>query len=168
MPAHPEGYAPDDHLEGRTLLVAAAYVVLRRSRGGRDEVLLQRRVGTGYMDGRWAVLAGHVEPGESVHEAAVREAEEECGVVVEPAALRPLTALHRFERRGPQVEQRVDAFFEVTSWNGDPRLREANRASAMGWHPLRDLPVPLVPHERLVLDLLATDRPVPAVISLPG
>lgn len=168
MPAPPEGYAPDDHLHGRTLLVAAAYVVLRRRRPDGDEVLLQRRAGTGYMDGRWAVLAGHVERGESVHEAAVREAAEESGVVVEPTALRPLTALHRFERRGPQVEQRLDVFFEVTTWSGDPGLLETDRASAMDWFPLRDLPAEVVPHERLVLDLLATDQPVPAVISVPS
>ena len=167
MPAPPDGYAPDDHLTERTLLVAAAYVVLRRTGPGGDEVLLQRRAGTGYMDGWWSVLAGHVDPGESVHEAAVREAAEESGVVVAPGALRPLTALHRFERGGPQVEQRVDVFFEVTTWSGEPSLREPDRAAEMGWHPLHALPDDVVPHERLVLDLLASGAPVPAVVSLP-
>lgn len=164
----PDRYAPDDHLGGRSLLVAAAYVVLRRLGPDGDEVLLQRREGTGYMDGRWAVLAGHVDPGESVHEAAVREALEESGVRVDAAALRPVTALHRFERRGPAVEQRLDAFFEVTAWDGEPALREADKASAMGWFPLRRLPEPVVPHERMVLDLLATGERVAAVISLPS
>ncbi|MBO3086799.1 NUDIX domain-containing protein [Cellulomonas dongxiuzhuiae] len=167
MPAHPDAYEPDDHLDERTLLVAAAYVVLRRAGESGDEVLLQRRAGTGYMDGSWAVLAGHVDPGESVHEAAVREAAEEAGVVVPVAALRPLTAIHRFVRGGPQVEQRVDVFFEVTVWSGEPTLREAHRAAAMGWFPLHDLPDPVVPHERVVLDLLAAGAPVPAVLSLP-
>lgn len=167
MPAPTDSYPPDDHVTGRTLLVAAAYVVLRRAGAHGDEVLLQRREGTGYMDGWWAVLAGHVEPGESVHEAAVREAAEESGVTVTPDALRPLTALHRFERRGPQVEQRVDVFFEVTDWTGEPVLREPDRATAMGWFPLRDLPEAVVPHERLVLDVLAAGDLLPAVVSLP-
>lgn len=168
MPHPPERYAPDDHLAGRSLVVAAAYVVLRRPGPAGDEVLLQHRAGTGYMDGFWATVAGHVDPGESVHEAAVREALEEVGVVVDVAALRPLTALHRFERGGPQVEQRFDAFFEVTGWTGDPVLREADRADAVGWYPLTALPEPVVPHERLVLDLLASGDPVPAVVSLPS
>ena len=167
MPAPASGYAPDDHLAGRSLLVAAAYVVLRRPGPAGDEVLLQRRAGTGYMDGWWSVLAGHVDPGESVHEAAVREAAEEAGVVLAPSALRPLTALHRFERGGPQVEQRVDVFFEVTTWTGEPSLREPDRAADMAWHALRTLPDDVVPHERLVLDLLATGAPVPPVMSLP-
>jgi len=87
---------------------------------------------------------------------------------VAPSALRPLTALHRFQRGGPQVEQRVDVFFEVTAWSGEPVLREPDRTSAMRWFPLHALPEDVVPHERLVLDLLAADRPVPAVMSVPG
>lgn len=158
----PERYRPDDHLGHRSLLVAAAYVVLRRD----DEVLLQLRQSTGYMDGRWGVLAGHVDPGESVHEAAVREAFEEGGVRVDVADLVPLTALHRFERGGPAVEQRLDAFFLARSWDGDPTLQEPDKSAAMGWFPLAALP-DVVPHERLVLDALATGTSLPAVVSLP-
>ncbi|MTB89377.1 NUDIX domain-containing protein [Aeromicrobium senzhongii] len=158
-----EHYPSDDHAGERSLLVAAAYVILRRG----DEVLLQLREGTGYRDGHWALLAGHVDPGESVHEAAVREAYEEAGVTIDPADLHPLTALHRFERGGPQVEQRLDAIFEVTRWSGEAGLQEADKAAEMGWFPLDDLPEPTVPHERDVLDLLAAGRPVPPVISLP-
>ncbi|QCB93220.1 NUDIX domain-containing protein [Cellulomonas shaoxiangyii] len=167
-PSTPERYAPDDHLGGRSLLVAAAYVVLRRHADGTDEVLLQLRRGTGYMDGWWATLAGHVDPGESVHEAAVREAAEEAGVVVAPDALRPLTVLHRFERGGPAVEQRMDAFFEVTDWAGEPSRREPDKTAAMAWFPLDALPEPVVPHERLVLGMLASGGPLPAVLSLPS
>ncbi|QGQ18987.1 NUDIX domain-containing protein [Cellulomonas sp. JZ18] len=167
-PAGPVRYAPDDHLGGRSLLVAAAYVVLRRRHAGHDEVLLQLRHGTGYMDGFWATLAGHVDPGESVHEAAVREAAEEAGVVVAPDALRPLTVLHRFQRGGPAVEQRLDAFFEVAAWSGEPGVREPAKTAAMAWYPLDALPDPVVPHERLVLEHLAAGDALPAVVSLPS
>ena len=159
----PERYRPDDHLGHRTLLVAAAYVVLLRD----DAVLLQLRSGTGYMDGRWATLAGHVDPGESVHEAAVREATEEAGIEVRPDDLVPLTALHRFERSGPQVEQRLDAFFVVRAWRGEPSVQEPDKCAAMRWFPLGGLP-DVVPHERLVLDALAAGGPLPAVLSLPS
>lgn len=161
-------YAPDDHAAGRTLLVAAAYVVLLRPGDDGPEVLLQLRRGTGYRDGWWATLAGHVDPGESVHEAAVREAREEAGVTVAPHALRPLTALHRFERTGPAVEQRLDAFFVVEDWTGEPVLREPDKAEQVRWWPLRSLPAQVVPHERLVLDALAAGTPPPPVVSLPS
>ncbi len=161
-------YSLDDHLGRRTLLVAAAYVVLCRPGDHHHEVLLQLRRGTGYLDGHWATLAGHVDPGESVHEAAVREAAEEAGVSIKPDDLVPLTTIHRFERGGPAVEQRVDVFFSATRWAGVPNLREIGKAAAMGWFPIDELPEPVVPHERLVLETLASGRPLPAVLSLPS
>ena len=45
-----------------------------------DSVLLLRRSNTGFEDGRLSVVAGHVEPGESVTAAAIREAREEVGI----------------------------------------------------------------------------------------
>lgn len=158
-----EHYAPDDHAAERTLLIAAAYVIARRG----DEVLVQLRQGTGYRDGHWAVLAGHVDPGESAHEAAVREAHEEAGLTIDPADLHPLTTVHRFERSGPAVEQRADFFFEVTRWHGEPTLREADKAVELCWRPIADLPEPFIPHELDILNLLAHGAPVPPVISLP-
>jgi 8-oxo-dGTP pyrophosphatase MutT (NUDIX family) len=156
-------YAADDHLGHRSLLVAAAYVLLLRD----DEVLLQLRRGTGYLDGHWATLAGHVDPGESVHEAAVREAAEEAGVRIDPADLEPLTTLHRFERGGPAVEQRCDVFFVVRRWSGEPTLVEPDKAEQLRWFPLAALPDPVVPHERLVLHGVRAGG-LPAVLSLPS
>ena len=146
-------------LEHRTLLVAAAYVVLLRG----DDVLLQLRAGTGYRDGHWALLAGHVDPGESVLDAAAREAREEAGVVLDPLGLEPLTAIHRFEPGGPAVEQRMDLFFACREWSGEPTIRERHRTAEMGWFALDALPEPVVPHERLVLDGLREGR-LPAVM----
>ena len=143
-------------------LVAAAYVVLRRD----DEVLLQLRQGTGYRDGFWALVAGHLEAGESIVDAAVREAAEEAGVVVDPADLRPLTTIHRFEVGGPPVEQRCDVFFEATRWRGEPARLESDTAERIGWFSLDRLPEPVVPHELVVLEHLRDGTPVPAVLTV--
>ncbi len=66
----------------RFTVVPAAYVFLLRPGGdGGREVLLQLRQGTGYMDDHWAAaVAGHVEKGETVYDAARREADEEVGI----------------------------------------------------------------------------------------
>lgn len=166
----PERYSEHDHAGRRTLLVAAAYVALVRQPGdGAAEVLLQRRSGTGYMDDHWALLAGHVDPGETAHEAATREVREEAGVEVAESELLPLTTLHRFERVGPPVEQRVDFFFLARTWAGEPEVREPELCAEMRWCPLQGLdglPGPVVPHERRVLDLWAAGT-LPAILSLP-
>jgi 8-oxo-dGTP pyrophosphatase MutT (NUDIX family) len=141
----------------RYRVVPAAYVVLRRD----DQVLLQLRQNTGFMDGHWAMAAaGHVEADESVFEAAVREAAEELGVVVETADLVGLTSMHRSQRTGRPVDERVDWFFECRVWSGEPVLQERDKAADLGWFPLDRLPEPVVPHERFVLEhLRAGDLP---------
>lgn len=149
----------DGSADHRFRVVPAAYVYLRRE--GR--VLLQRRAGTGFMDGHWAAVAGHVEPGESVVAAAVREAREELGVVVRPEDLRPLTTMHRGMPGGPALEQRVDFFFEAVRWQGEPALREA-KADDLGWFPFVALPDPVVPHELVVLRAIH-DGHVPPILA---
>ena len=150
----------DGSADHRFRVVPAAYVYLRRE----DRVLLQLRSGTGYRDGCWAAAAGHVEPGESVFDAAVREVREELGVVVDAGDLRALTAMHRGEPGGPALEQRVDFFFEADRWSGTPQIRESAKAAELGWFPLDALPDPVVPHELVVLEAMRDGR-VPPVVT---
>jgi 8-oxo-dGTP diphosphatase len=135
----------------RFRVVPAAYVLLHRD----DRVLLHLRRNTGYRDGYWATAAaGHVEEGEPVTAAACREAAEELGVVIEPAALAPLTAMHRTHRNGRPIDERVDFFFTCTRWAGEPTVREPNKSGGLRWCALDALPEPVVPHERWVLERL--------------
>ena len=136
----------------RFQVVPAAYVFLRRDVDGAEQVLLQLREGTGYMDGHWAAAAaGHVEAGESVLDAAVREATEELGITVEPADLVPLCAMHRTAAPHGPVDERVDFFFECRRWSGEPRLQETDKSADLRWFDLAGLPEPVVPHEHQVL-----------------
>ena len=142
-------------MTGRFQVIPAAYLVLRRTHGGVEQVLLQLRQNTGYMDGHWACgAAGHVEQGESVLAAAVREAAEELGIVVDVADLVPVTVMHRTTAGGGPIEERVDFFFECRTWSGEAALAESDKALALGWYDLDALPEPVVPHERYVLDRL--------------
>jgi 8-oxo-dGTP diphosphatase len=145
----------------RFRVVPAAYIFLRRG----DEVLLQLRQNTGYMDGYWAAAAaGHVEPDESVFEAAVREASEELDIAIAVADLLPLCGMHRTHRNHLPIDERVDFFFSCRTWAGEPRLVESDKAADLQWCALADLPSNVVPHERSVLDTLLSGGP-PAVVS---
>lgn len=151
-------WTDDGSADHRFRVVPAAYVFLLRPgpAGRADEVLLQLRQSTGFMDGHWAAgAAGHVEADESVIQAAIREAREELGVTLDAADLHPLTAMHRGEPGGPALEQRVDVFFEARRWSGEPHTEEATKSAGLRWYPLDALPEPVVPHELRVLRALA-------------
>jgi 8-oxo-dGTP pyrophosphatase MutT (NUDIX family) len=104
------------------------------------------------MDGHWAAAAaGHVEAGESVLDAAVREATEELGITIDPGDLVPLCAMHRtVEPHGP-IDERVDFFFECRRWDGTPRTQESDKSADLRWFALDGLPEPIVPHEYQVM-----------------
>ena len=141
----------DVDVSTRFRVVPAAYLLLLRSGSDGEEILLHLRQGTGYYDAHWALVAGHVEAGESVFAAAAREAAEETGVIVAVEDVEPLTAMHRTLRGGGAIEQRVDFFFAARRWRGDPSVIEADKAADMSWFPVAALPRPLVPHEAAVL-----------------
>lgn len=133
-------------------LIPAAYVALVRD----GEVLLQQRRNTGYMDGHWSFsAAGHVERGESVTAAAVRETREELGVRIAEDDLEPVCTIHRRqnERDGGQ---RVDFYFTVSRWQGQPEVQETHRSGGIMWAPLSALPQPLVPVDAIALEMLAS------------
>lgn len=157
----------------RFAVVPAAYVFLLRDNpsegagAGRTEVLLQLRSGTGYMDGHWAAAAaGHVEKGETVYEAAAREAVEELGIT--GLELVPVCAMQRTQP-GPRgaagaIDERVDYFFTSHSWSGDPRVVEPDKSAGLRWFGLDALPDPVVPHELQVLEALRTGAVPPVLV----
>lgn len=138
----------------RFVVVPASYVFLLRGAGPETEVLLQYRQNTGYMDDHWAAAAaGHVEQGETAYDAARREALEEIGVT--DLGLEFVTAMQR-TRGGEPIDERIDFFFTARSWSGEPRILEETKAAELRWCRLDDLPDPVVPHERAVLEALRT------------
>ena len=62
------------------------------------------------------------------------------------------------------LEQRVDFFFTARSWTGEPAVQEPEKCSALAWHRPSSLPAPMVPHEQVLLGLLATGD-VPPVVT---
>ncbi len=139
----------------RFALVPASYVYLLREGSGGTEVLLQLRQGTPYMDGHWAAAAaGHVERGETAYDAAHREAAEELGV--NEVALEFAFTMQR-SQHAEAIDERVDWFFTAWSWSGEPRIVEPEKAGAIRWCPLDDLPEPMVPHEAYALAHLFSD-----------
>jgi 8-oxo-dGTP diphosphatase len=148
-------------MQERFALVPASYVFLLRDGGGDGgggtEVLLQLRQNTGYLDDHWAAAAaGHVERGETAYDAAHREALEE--IDVSDLDLEFVTAMQR-TGGGESVDERIDFFFTSRAWSGEPRIVEPEKCAALRWYALDDLPDPVAPHERSVLEALRDGTP---------
>ncbi|HEX5503811.1 MAG TPA: NUDIX domain-containing protein [Thermomicrobiales bacterium] len=112
-----------------------------------DRVLLSRRCNTGYADGLYSVVAGHLDGGEEVVVAAIREAREEAGIVIAPADLAVVGVMHRLEG-----DERVDFFLAASRWAGEAVNAEPHKCAELAWHPLDRLPEDIVPYVRLALD----------------
>lgn len=119
----------------RFKLIPAVYLIFRDG----DKVLLSRRANTGYQDGRYGLVAGHMEGQELATQAMVREAKEEAGVDVNPADLRFVHVAHRLNQSTPGQE-RVDLFFETTKWSGNIINSEAEKCDDLSWHSVNNLP----------------------------
>jgi 8-oxo-dGTP diphosphatase len=113
----------------------AVFVILRNDAG---KILLQQRAGTGYLDGYWDLPSGHVEYGESIHDTAVREVAEEVGVQIRVEDL----ALVHIDQYfiGRTDRDYVNFTFTARAWEGEPKLGEPEKCSAIGWFASDMLP----------------------------
>ena len=82
-----------------------------------DRILVQRRAAVKENNpGLWDVsCAGHISAGESVIEAAIREADEELGIVLEPEELRHVASLreHCVLNGGTYIDNEIHEIFVV-------------------------------------------------------
>ena len=134
----------------RFKLIPAAYLVLRQD----NKVLLLRRANTGYQDGKYGLVAGHLDGDELGTVAMAREAKEEAGIDVDPNKLRFVHIAHRLSRN--QVDQeRIDLFYELTEWQGQLQNTEPEKCDDLSWFNIDDLPDNMLPFVRLVLTDIA-------------
>lgn len=107
------------------------YLILRKN----DEVLLHLRKNTGYCDGFYGLVSGHVEDGEPATQAMIREAYEEAGIHIQPSALKAVHILHRKTNR-----LNIDIFFECNSWTGAITNQEPDKCLSLEFFSMKDLP----------------------------
>ena len=123
----------------------AVYLVLLEG----ERVLLLRRANTGFEDGNYSLIAGHVEPGESAVAAMIREAREEAGITLTQDDLR---FAHTQHRRSAAGRIYFDLYFIAQRWLGEPTNVEPSKCDDMGWFAQSDLPQNVTPFVRVVLD----------------
>ena len=106
-----------------------------------DTVLLSRRRNTGYEDGKYSVPAGHLDGGEEVKAAALREAAEEIGIRLAEADLEIAGVMHR-----QSDDEHIDFFLVVRTWSGEISNQEPEKCEDLAWFAMDRLPANIVPY----------------------
>jgi 8-oxo-dGTP pyrophosphatase MutT (NUDIX family) len=126
----------------RYKLIPEVYLILEQN--GR--VLLLRRFQTGYEDGKYGLVAGHLEAGESAVAGIIREAREEAGIEVRAEDLELVHVVHRNAGDG-----RMGLFFRCPRWSGELRNAEPHKCDDLSWFGHDALPSNTIPRIRQAL-----------------
>lgn len=136
-------------MKQRFTLPVAVFVLVRNDSG---QLLFQRRLNTGHRDGQLGLPAGHKEKGESVTQAAIREAAEEIGITIAPQDLTLQLIMHR---KGEDTYEMMDFYFSVENWSGTIQNCEPEKCSELVWidtaDPSNPLPTDVIDYVRFAL-----------------
>lgn len=118
--------------EKRNKLPVTALIILMKE----DKFLLLKRINTGYEDGKYSFLGGHVEKQEEIREAAIREAKEEIGITIKKE---DLYIKHVFNIR--TIDNAYIYFiFICNKWEGQPKIMEKDKCDEIKWVKQSDIP----------------------------
>ena len=134
--------------ENRFNLLAAVHILLLKE----DEILLLRRFNTGYEDGNYSIIAGHLDGDEEVKTAATREALEEAGIVINPVDLQVVGVMHRKSN-----DERVDFFVTARRWAGEIVNNEPHKSDHIAWFPMNALPGNTIPYVKRAISNFRQD-----------
>jgi 8-oxo-dGTP diphosphatase len=126
------------------------HLLLRRD----GKILLLRRGANTYASGQLCLPSGHVEEGENILRAVIRETEEECGLSFAPEALRLSVSIH--QRNPGRSHARVGFAFEpIGPWEGEPVNAEPHKHSELVWADPGDLPPDTVDYTAAIINAAA-------------
>jgi 8-oxo-dGTP diphosphatase len=125
----------------RHRIIPASYLVLCKD----EKVLLVRRFNTGYGDGNYSMIAGHVEPGESFTQCILREAKEEAGIDIKPENLHVAHIMQRYSK-DDENNERIDIYFIAKDWTGELSNKEPDKCDDFSWFGRDNLPKNILPY----------------------
>lgn len=128
----------------RFRILAAVHLFLIQD----DKILLLRRFQTGYEDGNYSVVAGHLDGNEELTAAMAREAKEEAKIEINPSHLQVVGVMHRYFGD----DEAINFFLTATCWEGSVANGEPHKCDDLAWYPLDHLPENMIPYVRKAIE----------------
>ncbi len=126
---------------GKENFLASIYLIIKNNEG---KILLQRRQGTKLWPGFLALPAGHVDEGENVYDAAIREAREELSITITKQDIIDSFVVNR---RNKSLSPYFDVYFEISSYEGKIKINEPEKCSELKWVDINNLPNDMIDFE---------------------
>ena len=133
----------------RNVCIPASYLILKKE----DKILMLKRKNTGYEDGNYSFIAGHVEKDESFTKCAIREAKEEAGIEITEQDLCLVHIMYRKETVSGKPE-RLDTFYEVNNWKGYIKNLEPEKCAELKWFKKNNIPQNTIPYIKKTIEYI--------------
>ena len=91
-----------------------------------------------------ALPAGHVDEGENVYDAAIREAREELSITITKQDIIDSFVVNR---RNKSLAPYFDVYFEISSYKGQIKINEPEKCSELKWIDINNLPNDMIDFE---------------------
>ncbi|MFA5175534.1 MAG: NUDIX domain-containing protein [Patescibacteria group bacterium] len=109
---------------------------------GNEVLLLLRKNIT--SDGLYGLVAGHLDEGETVTDAFVREAKEETGVDIKSEDIKISTVCHSYSRHNNR--EFIQFYAVCKKWSGEFINKEPEKCGDIKFFPVDNLPENIVPY----------------------
>ena len=130
----------------REEFLSAIYMIIKNEKG---EILFQRRCGSKLWPDFLGLPAGHVDRGEDVYQALVREAREELNIDINSKDIEDTFVVNRVNKN---LKPYYDVYFVIKNYKGIIKINEPNKCQELKWVLLDNMPEDVIEFEKIVLD----------------
>lgn len=121
-------------MKNRFKSVVCVDLMLVKSDGDNKRVLLAKRKNTGSNDGEYELPGGHLEDGEDLFDAMIRESKEELNIDLKREDLKIINILHHYSGG------RLNFIFSAENVNTIPKIAEPDKCDELKWVNIDKLP----------------------------
>lgn len=132
-------------MEERFKCAVCVDLFMFKEEGGEKKVLLMKRKNTGTNDGEYELPGGHLENGEDIFDAMIRETNEEVLLNIERSDLSILHIMHHYSG------QRINFVFGLNGSKLLPKIGEPDKCEKLEWFNVKKMPKQISPKMKKII-----------------